>query len=179
MLARLQTGPAGLSWYAVLAAAVAVAWSTPGIAATDSVVECESLSGPLTGPSISPHALSLEVVDHIATETESPADDSRAAPEEISETTTPVLYLTPRVASILRDVFGADVDGLKQPADDNERAAEESPPVGHDNPTVAPIAERTENAEPVDGEEIAAPIDLIDEDEDIRRFQPEMYRTDI
>lgn len=175
MVSAKQTGKAGVSWYAVLAAglAVASAYSTPSIASTDSVVECEQIGGQGTSADIGPPALSFEAVDHIATEDPGVVETPIDTPQETSETPTPVLYLTPRVASILRDVFGSEIEGSSRPIPNpSKHEARSTEPV-------APIADRTESSDAPESEEISHPVPLIDEAEDLRRFKPEMYRTDI
>lgn len=175
MVSAKKTGKAGVSWYAVLATGLVVAsvYSTPGIASTDSVVECEQIGGERRSADIGPHTLSFEAVDHIAGEEPGVVETPIDTPQETSETPTPVLYLTPRVASILRDVFGSEIEDASKPgptADNNEARSSEP---------VAPIAERIESSDTPESEEISHPVPLMDEAADLRRFKPEMYRTDI
>ena len=171
---REQTGKVGKSWYAALAGVglLVCAWSVPGLAATDSMVDCGELTGNAESFEIRHDALSFEPVDHIATEEHSAtADAIDVAPESV-ETPTPVLYLTPRVAAILRNVFGSEIDGI-----DTSTGTETAASV--DELTREPDAPIADSADLVDGEEIVPPATLLERSEDARRFQQQMYRTDI
>ncbi len=171
---REQTGKAELSWFAALAGALLLSgvWSVPGLAATSSLAECDGLSAELADPSLSPDMLTIDVVDHIAANEPASADDAIDASPANPAAPVSVLYLTPRVASILRDVFGSDIDGVETAADADELDVDT-------DAARAPIAESVENTDVNDAGEITPPVSLIEQSEDIRRFQQQMYRTDI
>lgn len=186
MVPRNDTGKTGPARYSLLAAGLLLAgfWGAPGMAATGSMVECSGISGQLSDDGNDRNPLSFEVVDHIAAiDAVTPGDDLEPAPE-VSEAPAPVLYLTPRVASILRDVFGSDIDGV--PASDEsqaeDRITDKAASVERKNGAVAPIADsadRTDSSDASDSDEITAPMSLIEQSEEVRRFQQQMYRTDI
>ncbi len=176
---RQQTGKAGMSWCGMLAGTIMLAGvaSTSAIAATDPMVDCVQISGNLEDFDNEPAALSVDVVDHITTAKPVTSGDALNASPESTVTPTPVLYLTPRVASILRDVFGSDVDGHE--AGDAVTADKLAAKDEFDPPAVAPIAERVDRADSGDAEEITPPDSLIERSEKIRPFRQQMYRTDI
>lgn len=171
---RKQAGGVRKSWYAALAGAALLvsAWSVPGLAATDSLIDCNELAGNPERFEINRDALSFAPVDHIATEEHRATDGPIDVAPESSETPTPVLYLTPRVASILRDVFGSEIDGI-----DTSVATDSSDELTREPD--APIADSTDGADLVDGEEIVPPATLLERSDDVQRFQQQMYRTDI
>ena len=172
-----QTGKVRKSWYAALAGVglLVSAWSVPGLAATGSVVDCSELTGNPQRFEIKRDALSFEPVDHIATEEHSTTADAIDVAPESAETPTPVLYLTPRVASILRNVFGSEIDGVDTSAGTETAASVDELTREPD----APIADSADSADLGDGDEIVPPATLLDKSEDVRRFQQQMYRTDI
>ncbi|MGH8166165.1 MAG: hypothetical protein ACREQ1_02940 [Woeseiaceae bacterium] len=109
-------------------------------------------------------SLTVEVVDL------SDVSDSAEASDGLTESAAPWLFLTPRVASILQDVFG-DNDGS-----DAEAAAEAVEPAQADRAETAssPVAE---NVRPAQVAEPESP--LYEHNAILPRFQRQMYRTDI
>lgn len=96
--------------------------------------------------------------------------DSMIGPElprggdELRGSKTPYLFLTPRVASILENIFGDDDAAAASPAPEDD-AAEET--------ATSPVAENT-LAAPAEGDAPAA-----EHGDTLPNFQRQMYRTDI
>jgi hypothetical protein len=109
--------------------------------------------------------LTIELVDL------SDVSKSPETADKLAESVAPLLFLTPRVASILQDVFG-----------DSDKAEAVAAPG-----TVQPAAKTDERAVPtspvvdnVNSPEIAEPVSPLYENAAILpRFQQQMYRTDI
>ena len=103
--------------------------------------------------------MTLAVVDR------APMNPVAADPDAIDEQTAvtdsvaPVLYLTPRVTNILRDVFGT--------------AAEELPLETPEQPSSSPVAGSEDPSDAVE------PADAGNATRDLPRFQRQMFRTDI
>ena len=149
-----------ISGLPVLAASLLL--SATAFAASPSMVPCDEVGRDLKSLEVPATALPVDRVDH------APADPVAANPDAIDEqasvtdSVAPILYLTPRVTSIVRDVFGTTseelpVQTLRQPST--------SP--------VAPVADADQKAESVES------ADLENESSDLRRFQQQMYRKDI
>lgn len=142
--------------YAVVAATLALSagWSTAALGATSSLLPCDQVARDLTSLEVTVAALSIDLVDHVTTE----LDSAKLAIEsDTTDSMAPLLYLTPRVATIMRDIFAPAVKN--QSLDRNEDIQ------------ASPLADRVEEAQP------AAADDEIEID--LPRFQRRMYRTDI
>jgi len=139
--------------------------SMGAFAASDTLTDCDRMGRELRSLTVSAGTLAAEVVDlSVGSDKEGLArnfDPSEADPEIQS----PVLYLTPRLDTIVRDVFDAvAVDGGTSPSDvDDETSVT--------NAEVAPRPLADSAAEPADADaerQVSTP-----------RFQRQMYRTDI
>jgi hypothetical protein len=132
-------------------------WSTVALGATSSLVPCDQVARNLTSLDVAVAALSVDLVDHVTTE---PKPGSFASIETNSDTTdtrAPLLFLAPRVATMLRDVF--EPAAANQPLDSDEDLQ------------TSPVAESNDETRSADAE---------DENEiDLPRFQRQMFRTDI
>jgi len=136
--------------------------SSASFAASPSIVPCDQVSRDLKSLEVPAAALTVDRVDH------APADPVAADPDALDERTSvtdsvaPILYLTPRVTSIVRDVFGTTTDELTE-----ETALQPSTSPG------APMADADQTADKVDsadGENVTS---------ELPRFQQQMYRKDI
>lgn len=154
--ARLLPGVAGCL------ALLAIGWSSPGHAAARTSVGCDKVAQELQSLDID--TLAIEVVD-LSDVSESPEKS-----DELADSVAPLLFLTPRVATILEDVFGeteepgAAVDDANtiQPTQTKDAKA----------PT-SPVADNVER-------DIETPESPMYENAAILpRFQRQMYRTDI
>ena len=136
-------------------------WSSPGLAAAHAAVDCDQVA----------HNLQSLDIDRLAVETVDLASVSGSpeSSDDPAESVSPLLFLTPRVASILQDVFG-DSDEAEPAA--NEEAAQ-SPAAMQPQPATSPVVD---NANPV---ELAAPSGMYEHAAILPRFQRQMYRTDI
>ncbi len=148
-----QTIISGLSVLAVV-----LMLSATAHAASSFVVPCDQFGRELKSLELPAGALTVDVVDH--TPTDPDAIDEQSA---ITDSVAPVLYLTPRVANILRDVFGTTAEELPQKLP-NERPAQASS---------SPLADSDEKSAAVE------PVDAGNETSDLPRFQQQMLRTDI
>lgn len=144
-----QTIISGLSVLAVV-----LMLSAPAHAASRFVVPCDQVGRELKSLELPVNALTVDVVDH--TPTDPDAIDEQSA---ITDSVAPVLYLTPRVANILRDVFGTTAEELP-----DERPAQ---------PSSSPLADSDRKSDAVE------PADTGNETSDLPRFQQQMLRTDI
>ena len=150
-------------------ALLAAAWSPPGLAAAHAAVGCDRSAQALK--SLAVDSLRIEVVD-LSDALSNALSDVSGSPESsdnLTESVAPLLFLTPRVASILEDVFG-DSDGARQVA---------KPPVKADpeprKPASSPVVD---NASAEDRTEPAA-SPMYEHAASLPRFQRQMYRTDI
>lgn len=131
-----------------------VAWCGAAQGATESVVRCDNQVRDLTSLKVSSEALSVSSVDHSnAAELESRS--------EATEANAPFLYLAPRVASLLRDVFQLAEEDTS--ADNTEEVPS------------SPVADSVEKNGQGDGIEPA----IRSSDEILPRYQLQMYRKDI
>lgn len=140
-------------------ALLATAWSSPGLAAARTSVGCDKVTQDLHSLDID--RLAIEVVD-LSDESEAPGKA-----DELADSVAPLLFLTPRVATILADVFGdSDETGAVKDskADPEERKTAE--------PATSPVVD---NASAPDMD--AAP--MYENAAILPRFQRQMYRTDI
>ena len=133
---------------------LSVGWSSTALGATSSLVPCDQVARDLTSLDVAVDALSVNLVDHVTTELEPGSFETES---DATDTLAPLLYLTPRVATILRDVFA--------PATENQALDVE------EEIQTSPLADSDDETSPADAaeeREIALP-----------RFQRQMFRTDI
>jgi hypothetical protein len=135
------------------------AWSTPALAAAHAAAGCDKTAQDFK--SLDADHLRLEAVDL--------SDASPERPDTLSESVAPLLFLTPRVASILQDVFG-DTDAIRQATD---VATAESAPEEQKEPASSPVVGNA----PGGAEPAVSP--MYEHAAILPRFQRQMYRTDI
>jgi hypothetical protein len=140
-------------------ALLVVAWSSPGLAAAHAAVGCDRTARELQ--SLDVGQLRVAVVD-LSDVSGSPESDN------LTESVAPLLFLTPRVASILEDVFGDSDDNTRQVAKATPARAE---PEQQSSPVVGNASAEDRTAPVVSPMYEHAAI--------LPRFQRQMYRTDI
>lgn len=162
-----QAASKSLAWHATLAGVLLASsgWCAMALAATNTELECDQLSRDMTRLEPTLDALTVDAVDHIADAEETESLDPPAATNDAG---TPMLYLTPRVAAILKEVFGAPVQDAAQGVADAE-SSEVAAADNSDEPETADVEEA----------EKTAPVTLIDKSADLPQFHRQMYRNDI
>jgi hypothetical protein len=127
--------------------------------------ECDDLISNLRGLEAPVEAFSVTTVDHVSIEPIPSDIELLDAQSASSETAAPFLFLTPRVASVLRDIF--DVSSAMDDLDASSEAS--SSPIAETNriPDISELLDQSDSAGTTDNE-----INL-------PRFQQRMFRTDI
>lgn len=162
MAFRTQTTQYVLPGLAALAASLLL--SASAIAASHSGIACEQVGRELKSLEVPVEALTLTAIDHVPILRQAAEPHAADANSHITGADIPYLYLTPRVAGILRDVFGTPAEELS-PA---------LPPVKPELRSSSPLADSEETADSA-----TVPDNAADEANDMPRFQRQMYRTDI
>lgn len=150
-------------------------WCSPALGATASTVACDRTAD-LRSLDVPVSDLSANVVGHIAVEPGNANDESLTAGPEQAESTAPILYLAPRVAVILQNVFSAvaiETPPLDSP-DSTQSFATEF--LSQDESPLSPVAG---DASQSDSSELIDPASAGAEVEAIPHFQRQMFRTDI
>jgi hypothetical protein len=94
--------------------------------------------------------------------------------DELADSVAPLLFLTPRVATILEDVFGDSDDEAEALEEAKTQLAETK----QAKPATSPVVDNT--GAPADMNDLDAPVSPMYENAAILpRFQRQMYRTDI
>jgi hypothetical protein len=138
---------------------LAAAGSSPVFAAAHAAVGCDRTAQDLQSLDMRP----LRVEDVDLSDVSGSSDGS----DNLTESVAPLLFLTPRVATILQDVFG-DSDGASRV----EKAAAAQPQ--RQGPASSPVVDNAsseDRAEPV--------LPMYEHAAILPRFQRQMYRTDI
>jgi hypothetical protein len=159
---RTQTTQYGLSGLSALAATLLL--SASAVAASNSGMPCAQVGRDLKSLEITVEALTLTAVDHVPIAQNAAKPNTPDGESHVTESEIPYLYLTPRVTSILRDVFGTTAEDLS-PA---------LPPVKPKLRSSSPLADSEETADSA-----TVPDDVAIESDDMPRYQHQMYRTDI
>ena len=142
---------------------LAAAWSAPGHAAAHLDVGCDRVAKDFE--TLDSGSLEIQVVDLSDVSDSSPGDT-----DDLTKSVAPFLFLTPRVTSILQDVFG---DSGKPAAAPETKAAvaEEAQATA---PSASPVVDNASTSE------FTGPVSPLYENGAILpRFQRQMYRTDI
>ena len=134
-------------------------WCATALGASSSLVPCDEAGTDLKSLEVAVSELTVNVVDHMTTRGDAATGEVLDPAAGASDSAAPVLFLTPRVATILRGVFDTDSDAAT--ADDESNA---------DAPAPSAQSEATDKL---------APVTLIDRAAEIPRFQRQMYRKDI
>jgi hypothetical protein len=137
------------------------AGSSPVFAAAHAAAGCDRTAQDLQSLDMQP--LRVEVVDL------SDVSGSSDSSDNLTESVAPLLFLTPRVATILQDVFG---DSVRASRVEKATAAQAQPQ--RQGPASSPVVD---NASSGDRAEPALP--LYEHAAILPRFQRQMYRTDI
>jgi hypothetical protein len=149
----------------VATATLCAGWSASALSATTTEIECDSVIRDLKRLEVSVEALSVRRVDHVSIGPDPSGIELLHVQDASSETVAPFLYLTPRVATLLRDIFDATREIRDQ---DGFREISSSPIAEYDR--VSEILEILDDADP------AAPAN---DEIDLPLFQQRMFRTDI
>lgn len=162
---------ARLTIFGACATAVLLLGTASAALAASSTAEhdCDSIARNLKSLDVAGESLALDIVEHMVENGEEQFDAPREPAVE-SEAVAPVLLLTPRVATILREVFGSKV--ASETPDDGESA-----PSADDEQPMPPVA-RDETAEELPTSIAPALRDAF-QNRYMPRFQRQMYRTDI
>jgi len=147
--------------------ALCAAWSAGALGATTTTSECDYLIRDLRGLEIPVEAFSVTTVDHVSIEPIHSDIELLDPQSASSETAAPFLFLTPRVASVLRDIF--DVSKALDERDASETSS-------------SPVAETVESERIPDISELldrSEPVGVTNDEIDLPRFQQRMFRTDI
>jgi len=165
-LVRQATGLAGVLL-------LVCGWSATALAATSPTSNCWEISRNLQSLETPVVELSIMLVDLPEAEVEMGLIDAREPIGSIgSDSTAPLLFLTPRVASMLREVFD-DVNDAE--ANDGQAVRPANADLKRDS-TLPPIAEGSTDQSSLPSLEDAESPPRI---QTIPRFQRPMYRTDI
>jgi hypothetical protein len=127
------------------------------LGATNSVADCDEFSN---GIAESSSEFIVSLVDLPQKSAELGLAEPMDSSESSADSTAPFLYLTPRVATMLREIFAEDA------SDDATDRKSLLPPVARGSDDNPPLTELQE-ANPGDGSDGKL------------RFRPRMYRTDI
>lgn len=165
--------------YAVLASICLLSggWvtATASMAATCSGPSCDNVGRVLEALDAARGDLSVEIVDHIS----SGVENSGASAPTLAESMAPLLYLTPRVTTILQDVFGdSEQSDIVFPAGQAGEKVDDPATVagGEENDLPAtPVAGTADRSNP----DLYGPLSVLDNAANLPKFQRQMYRTDI
>ncbi len=141
------------------ALSAALMLSATALAASSTVVPCDQISRNLKSLEVPVDALTVNAVEHIPTDRHAVDPNASGAASHLPDAEAPILYLTPRVTNILRDVFGA--------------ATEELPAEIPKQPSSSPLADSEELAD------YTEPVDAVNETNDLPHYQRQMFRKDI
>lgn len=147
--------------------ALCAGWSGSTLAAATAPA-CDDLIRDLRGLEIPLETLSVTAVDHVSIEPIHADIELLDAQSASSETAAPFLFLTPRVASVLRDIF--DVSSAPDEQD-----------TGNETPS-SPVAETLESDRIPNISELldqSDPAGSANDEINLPRFQQRMFRTDI
>lgn len=141
-------------------------WSAPLLAAANAAPDCDRLARGLKNLETPAEVLNVTAVDHAATaEVAATNDDTDELTINIGDSATPLLYLSPRVASLSRNVFEAGRESL---------APNSAPSSLHSSP-VAEADKANVTRDEIEDSNSMSPEEKLE----LPLFQREMYRTDI
>ncbi len=152
------------------------AWCAAALGATGPTTVCDRTAD-LRSLEVPVSDLSTNVVGHIAVEPGNDNDESLNALPAQAGSAAPILYLVPRVAVILQNVFSAvaiETQPLDSSPDQAQSFATES--LSQDESPLSPVAG---DASQSDSSELIDPASAGAEIEAIPHFQRQMFRTDI
>ncbi len=156
-----KSPPGGSTKARNLAIAIAVTglWSASALAATTARIHCDQLATELESLEAPDPVLSAEPVEHVTIDSDSSLFDGLEVEILTDDAVTPFLFIAPRVANLLRDVFGS-TDEDWAPA----------------TPSTSPLAgmDDIDDADPAEGNSPAFRFR-----EELPQIQRQMYRIDI
>ena len=148
------------------------AWSSPGLAAAHLAVGCDKMAKNLQSADVDKPAIDLVDLSDVS--------ESEVAADNLTGSVAPLLFLTPRVASIVENVFGDRYETTAPQGDQEVLAAElekrvlENPTIEQAKPATPPVVDNA------NGSRLGQPVSPMYEHAAILpRFQRQMYRTDI
>lgn len=144
-----------------------VGWSASALGATTNKSDCDAHVRPAEVLESPLAALSINPVDHVTIDAENSAIDELETDQADSDRAAPYLYLTPRVASVLRDIFDFAPDD-RQPDPESQEDAVSSP-----------LAEAEDDTNVTRFRYEALPSPAVEEEHDLPLLQRQMFRTDI
>jgi hypothetical protein len=166
--AKPRTGINNFSHALAAALVLAAGWSTVAQGAANSVVSCDGEIRKLSSLDVSSEALVANRVDHPASESIPASLETVEAEANVSNVSAPLLYLTPRVADLLRDVFQtSNTTDLQSGSDES-----------HSSPVADQPNNRTEEIDRLEQGDKVDPVLGVNE-EILPRFQQQMFRKDI
>jgi hypothetical protein len=145
--------------------ALLAGWSTTALGAAELLSRCNGNVHNLDSLEVTENSLSINRIDHVSDEDDPAKLDSGDIQADLENTAAPYLYLTPRVANLLRDVFRSDRETTLQPA--------------VEGPSSSPLADSVETNQTPSQPEDATPSTVGVEQEVLPTFQQQMYRKDI
>lgn len=147
------------------------------LAATNTGEPCGHVAD-LQSLQVATNDLTVNVVGHSVVESDAEAEETLAALDNSlpGQTSAPVLYLAPRVAVILQDIFSAVAieTPTQDRADEQQAYAIDAPPENH-----SPRSPVASDAAAEDVPEPGDPASDIEDMADETSFLRQMYRTDI
>ena len=166
--ARPRNSITNVSLVTAMALVMMAGWSNLAQAAASSVVSCDGEVRDLASLDVSTEALTVNRVDHPASDSEPASLETVEAQSDINDVNAPFLYLTPRVADLLRNVFqsAGDDNAVREPR------SVPSSPVADRQPKPAGKSESMER-----DNEVKPSVGV--NEGILPRFQQQMYRKDI
>jgi len=145
--------------------ALCAGWSVSALSATTTEIERDAIAHDFKSFEMPAATYSVTTIDHVSIEPGPSNLELLDVPAASSEAAAPLLFLTPRVASVLRDIFSVTGETSDQ-ADDSEVS---SSPIAESerHPDISELLDQTDQAASAD-DEIDLPL-----------FQQRMFRTDI
>jgi len=141
--------------------------NSTALGASDPAVNCDRDVRKLTSLDVADESLLVNTVDHTSDIGDTTGLDVIDSRIDIDNSPAPYLYLTPRVANLLRDVFRS----VEKTALSTDRDPVQSSPL-------ADHVEADIEKEPGHGDKVV-PVVGLEEDEVVPSFQQQMYRKDI
>lgn len=155
----------GHSVAAIATLALCAAWSTSAHSRTPTDADCGKAARDLKSLDVPAESLALTQVDHVPIPSASITLTKPDAESVAGEKATPLLDLTPRAESALRDIFDADRKSDARPM----------PPAV----SSSPIAETEELPDVSELPDNVAPVAPLNQEIELPLLQRRMYRTDI
>ena len=156
----LHSAPAGTRRLTVVALLIGCGWSAMALGANGFDINCDGKAKDFLDDAAPADELAISSVDLANGD----GMDRLPGDADLDDTPAPMLFLGPRVASILKDVF----------ADDTVRADTATDATAVRKAPMPPLADHSDEAPETDADVAAEAVPAI-----LPRIQREMYRTDI